>query len=65
MSAQLLAVYTLIGLACAFVVRSTFRTWFAPTKAGCGSGCGKCAAPTPDRPPDATPTKRVGLPVVK
>lgn len=61
MSGQLLAVYALIGLACLFVARATFRTWFVPSKAGCRSGCGKCAAPTPDE----LPSKRVVLPVVK
>lgn len=61
MSLQLLAVYALVGLACLFVLRSTYRTWFADAKSGCGSGCGKCAAPAPA----ATPKKRVGLPLVQ
>lgn len=61
MSAQLLAVSALVGLAALYLVRATIRTWAAPTSSGCGTGCGKCAAPAP-RP---TPTNRVGLPVVK
>jgi len=38
---------------------SAWRTLFAKSKAGCGSGCGKCAeAPTPQ------PTGRRPLPTV-
>ena len=62
MSAQLLAVYVLIGLAGLFVARATVRTWFTGSKAGCGSGCGKCpAAPTAE----PVPTKRIGLPMAE
>lgn len=61
MSPQLLIVYSLIAAALAFVARATFRTWFIPSKAGCGSGCGKCAAPVAGE----RDTKRVGLPLVK
>ena len=61
MSLQLFIVYGLILGAVAFVARSTFRTWFTASKAGCGSGCGKCAAPAADQPGK----KRVGLPLVK
>ena len=61
MSLQLFIVYGLILGAVAFVARSTFRTWFTPSKAGCGSGCGKCAAPVVE----ARDAKRVGLPLVK
>jgi len=41
---QLAAVIAIIGLAALYVARSTWRTW-AGKKSGCGSGCGKCAAP--------------------
>ena len=61
MSIQLLLVYMLIAAALAFVARTTYRTWFGSSKAGCGSGCGKCAAPVAEEPG----TKRVGLPLVK
>jgi len=61
MSFQLLIVCVLILGALAFVARSTFRTWFTASKAGCGSGCGKCAAPAAEEPGK----KRVGLPLVK
>ena len=41
---QLLAVALIVALAVAYVGRSAWRTW-AGKKAGCASGCGKCAAP--------------------
>jgi hypothetical protein len=41
---QLAAVIVIVGLAAGYVLWSTWRT-FAGKKAGCGSGCGKCAAP--------------------
>ena len=43
---QLAATITIISLATAYVVRAFWRT-IAGKKAGCGSGCGKCAAPAP------------------
>ena len=55
---QLAAVIVLVGLAAGYVGRSAWRT-FAGKKAGCGSGCGKCA--TPAAP--ATPG-RISLPQV-
>jgi len=61
MEMQLLAVYALIGLACLFVARAGYRTWFGKPKGGCGSGCGKCSAP----PAEARPSRRVGLPLSK
>jgi hypothetical protein len=46
---QLAIVLALITLAAGYVVRATVKTWFG-RKAGCGSGCGKCAAPVPTPP---------------
>jgi hypothetical protein len=46
---QLAAVVVIVGLAAGYVARATWRT-FAGKKAGCGSGCGKCAAPAPKEP---------------
>ncbi len=46
---QFIVVGVIVTIACAFVMRSTWRTWFHWKQAGsgCGSGCGKCsAAPT-------------------
>ena len=45
---QLIAVALLVALAAGYVLRATWKTWFGKSKAGCGSGCGKCAAPAPD-----------------
>ena len=61
MSYQLLAVYALVGIALLAIARATYRTWFGKSKAGCGSGCGKCAAPAAE----PTHAKRVTLPLVK
>ena len=41
---QFIIVLGIVGLAAAYVARSAWKTWFGK-KAGCGSGCGKCAAP--------------------
>lgn len=50
MDAQLAAVAVLLLAAAAFLMRSTWRTWFG--KPGCGSGCGKCSTPEPTEPTD-------------
>ena len=41
---QLAATLTIVGLAAAYLARGVWRA-FAGKKAGCASGCGKCAAP--------------------
>jgi hypothetical protein len=47
---QLAAVIVIVGLAAGYVLWSAWRA-FAGRKAGCGSGCGKCAAPpAPEAP---------------
>jgi bacterioferritin-associated ferredoxin len=56
---QLGIVLAIVALAVVAVVRSLWKT-FAGKKVGCGSGCGKCAAPT-----KAAPQKgRIELPQV-
>ncbi|MBX9583537.1 MAG: FeoB-associated Cys-rich membrane protein [Gemmataceae bacterium] len=55
---QLAATLLLVCLAAAYVGRSAWRTW-AGRKAGCGSGCGGCAA----KPPHPDPPGRIGLPM--
>ena len=42
---QLVGVGLCLLAAAAYVGRSAWRTWTGP--AGCGSGCGRCAIPTP------------------
>lgn len=48
---------TLVAGAGAYVLRAVLRPVFGRGRAGCGTGCGKCAAPEPV----ATPG-RIGLP---
>jgi hypothetical protein len=55
---QLVATLAIVGLAAAYLARSTWRA-LAGRKAGCASGCGKCAAPTPPEPKG-----RISLPQV-
>ncbi|MBN9519819.1 FeoB-associated Cys-rich membrane protein [bacterium] len=55
---QLVAVVVIVGLAAGYVAWSACRL-VAGKKAGCGSGCGKCAAPAVQPPPG-----RVSLPQV-
>ena len=46
---QLWLVGIIVAAAMAFVARAAWKTWFGRAAAGCGSGCGKCAA-TPELP---------------
>lgn len=39
-----------IAAACTYVVWTTVRAWTG-SKAGCGSGCGKCSTPIEDEKP--------------
>ncbi|MFO0799051.1 MAG: FeoB-associated Cys-rich membrane protein [Gemmataceae bacterium] len=55
---QLAAVIVIVSLAAGYVLRSAWRT-VVGRKAGCGSGCGKCA--TSAAPPV---TGRISLPQV-
>ena len=43
---QLAATLAIIGLAAAYVIRLTWKSWTGK-KTGCGSGCGKCSTPEP------------------
>ena len=54
---QLTITLAIVGLAIAYVGRSMWSIW-AGKKTGCGSGCGKCAAPEP-----TTPDDRISLPL--
>jgi hypothetical protein len=42
MDPQLIAVLLLVGVAAAYVLRQTLRTWAGSGKPGCSGGCG-CA----------------------
>lgn len=53
---QLAAVAVIVALAAGYVLWSAWRA-FAGRKAGCASGCGKCAAPA-----DPPHPGRVSLP---
>ena len=57
---QLIATYSIIGLAAAYVLRALWRT-VAGKKGGCGSGCGKCAAPAPEQTGQPLQTTRVAI----
>jgi hypothetical protein len=48
---QLAIVGALVAAALGYVLRATWKTWAGGSKAGCGSGCGKCAAPAAPEPP--------------
>lgn len=48
---QLATVAVLVAGAVGYVLRATWKTWFG-AKPGCGSGCGKCAAPEPAPAPN-------------
>jgi bacterioferritin-associated ferredoxin len=56
---QPVAVVAFIITATVYLGRATWKTWFG-SKAGCGSGCGKCSTTTVD----STNTKRRSLPQV-
>jgi len=43
---QLVIVGVLIATAAVYVLRSWWKTWFGKSEKACGSGCGKCAAPS-------------------
>ena len=43
---QLILVGVLVAAATTYIVRGAWKTWFGKSAKGCGSGCGKCAAPT-------------------
>jgi bacterioferritin-associated ferredoxin len=45
---QLVLVGLVVAAAAGYVLRATLQTWLGSSKAGCGSGCGKCAAPGPE-----------------
>ena len=45
---QLVLVGAIVACAAGYILRATWKTWFGKSKAGCGSGCGKCATPAPD-----------------
>ncbi len=47
-SVQFIIVGLIVAGAAGYVLRATWRTWFGKSKAGCGSGCGKCADPAPE-----------------
>ncbi len=47
-SLQLVLVGVVVACATGYVLRASWRTWFGRSKPGCGSGCGKCAAPAPE-----------------
>ena len=55
---QLVATLAIVGLAAAYVARSTWKA-LAGKKTGCASACGKCAAPAPPEPKG-----RISLPQV-
>jgi hypothetical protein len=46
---QLVLVGVIVAAATLYVVRATWKTWFGKSAKGCGSGCGKCAAPEPPK----------------
>ncbi len=45
---QLVLVGLVVAFAAGYVLRATWKTWFGASKAGCGSGCGKCATTPPE-----------------
>jgi hypothetical protein len=45
---QLVLVGVIVAGAMGYILRAAWKTWFGKSKAGCGSGCGKCATPGPD-----------------
>jgi hypothetical protein len=59
MDGQLAAVLVILGAAGLYLIRGTWKTWFGSSR-GCGSGCGKCPAPTNEEPAG----RRIALPRV-
>ena len=55
---QIAATIAIIGLATAYVLRALWRP-FAGKKAGCASGCGKCATPAAPEPKGRIPLPQV------
>lgn len=48
---QLVLVGAAIAAAGLYVLRAAWKTWFtSAAEKGCGAGCGKCAAPAPEKP---------------
>jgi hypothetical protein len=56
---QLVLTYVIVLLAAAYVLRAVWRPLLGRGGGGCGSACGKCAAPEPAPIPG-----RIGLPQV-
>jgi len=54
---QLTLTVVVVAVAAAYVLRAVLRPLFDRGGAGCGSRCGKCAAPEPEPTPG-----RIGLP---
>jgi hypothetical protein len=54
---QLSLTVVVVAVAAAYLVRAVLRPLFGRGGAGCGSGCGRCAAPEPAPLPG-----RIGLP---
>ena len=42
---QLIVVGVLVAAAAAYVLRTTWKTWFGRSSKGCGAGCGTCSTP--------------------
>lgn len=59
-SIQLAIVGLIVAAASAYLGRALWKSWFGKSAAGCGSGCGKCAAPAPETKPEG----RFSLPQV-
>jgi hypothetical protein len=55
---QLVVTLLIVGLAAGYVVRTTWREW-SGKKAGCASGCGKCATPATEEPKGRIPLPQV------
>jgi hypothetical protein len=53
---QFILVGVIVAFAAGYILRATYKTWFAKSKPGCGSGCGKCSTPTPE--PEANAGRR-------
>ena len=45
------ATVVIVALAAAYVLRAVLRPWLGRGGSGCGSACGKCAAPKPAQVP--------------